>query len=199
MLTLENSRITAGLGIPSPCMKFVVCCKGEAVLARIIVFLLCLFLLAPASMFAQQPRAENFFPISVWYGGGKARAPMLERDPLMKVDAWRKDIAQIKKLGFNVIRVPMPGPIFDGKDVFRSYTNSLTVNGAAITPRYVTPGGSDIADRAGRYFDSSFRSKYEREVQGVYESYGYDFHWVDSDGMIYVGGAVHCTTMQVPR
>lgn len=55
-------------------------------------------------MFAQEPRAEDFFPISVWYGGGKARAPMLERDPLSKVEVWRKDIAQIKKLGFNSVR-----------------------------------------------------------------------------------------------
>ena len=29
---------------------------------------------------------------------------MLERDPLSKVDAWRKDIVQIKKLGFNTVR-----------------------------------------------------------------------------------------------
>jgi hypothetical protein len=63
MLTLENSRVTAGLGIPSPCMKFVVCCRGEACHARNNLFLLFLFLLAPASMFAQQPPAENIFPI----------------------------------------------------------------------------------------------------------------------------------------
>lgn len=55
---------------------------------------------------AAQPKkeAENFFPMSVWYGGGKARAPMLERDPALKEDAWRKDLAQIKKLGFNTVR-----------------------------------------------------------------------------------------------
>lgn len=48
--------------------------------------------------------AESFFPMSVWYGGGKARAPMLESNPLQKVDIWRKDIAQIKSLGFNTVR-----------------------------------------------------------------------------------------------
>jgi len=42
--------------------------------------------------------------MSVWYGGGKARAPMLERDPWSKVDVWRKDLAQIKQLGFNTVR-----------------------------------------------------------------------------------------------
>jgi hypothetical protein len=29
---------------------------------------------------AQNPRAEEFFPMAVWYSGGKARAPMLERN-----------------------------------------------------------------------------------------------------------------------
>src|SRR6185312_2564232 len=104
MLTLENSRRSAGLGMPSPATKFVVCRRGEACLARLVSVLLVLLFFVSANVFAQQPRAENFFPISVWYGGGKARAPMLERDPLSKVDAWRKDIAQIKKLGFNTVR-----------------------------------------------------------------------------------------------
>jgi beta-galactosidase len=48
--------------------------------------------------------AENFVPISVWYGGGKARAPMLERDPRAKKEIWRADLKQIKSLGFNTIR-----------------------------------------------------------------------------------------------
>ncbi len=48
--------------------------------------------------------AENFVPISVWYGGGKARAPMLERDPRAKQERWRSDLKQIKSLGFNTIR-----------------------------------------------------------------------------------------------
>jgi beta-galactosidase len=42
--------------------------------------------------------------MSVWYGGGKARAPMLEPDPLAKTEAWRHDLEQIRKLGFNAVR-----------------------------------------------------------------------------------------------
>lgn len=42
--------------------------------------------------------------MSVWYGGGKARAPMLERDPLSKADLWRKELAKIRELGFNTVR-----------------------------------------------------------------------------------------------
>lgn len=48
--------------------------------------------------------AESFVPIAVWYGGGKARAPMLERDPRAKKEVWRADVRQIKALGFNTIR-----------------------------------------------------------------------------------------------
>jgi beta-galactosidase len=46
----------------------------------------------------------RFFPVAVWYGGGKARAPMLERQARSKKETWRKDIQQIKALGFNTVR-----------------------------------------------------------------------------------------------
>ncbi len=46
----------------------------------------------------------DFFPMAVWYGGGKARAPMLERDARAKKEIWRNDIRQIKALGFNTVR-----------------------------------------------------------------------------------------------
>src|SRR5512133_137270 len=48
--------------------------------------------------------SAQFFPVAVWYGGGKARAPMLERDARAKKEIWRKDIRQIKALGFNTVR-----------------------------------------------------------------------------------------------
>ncbi|MFZ2493846.1 MAG: beta-galactosidase [Thermoanaerobaculia bacterium] len=43
-------------------------------------------------------------PISVWYGGGKVRAPMLEPDPVAQKDVWRKDLLSIKATGFDTIR-----------------------------------------------------------------------------------------------
>ena len=46
----------------------------------------------------------HFFPVAVWYGGGKARAPMLEADPRAKTESWRGDLRQIRSLGFNSIR-----------------------------------------------------------------------------------------------
>jgi beta-galactosidase len=48
--------------------------------------------------------AADFFPVAVWYGGGKARAPMLESGARAKKEIWRRDIRQIKALGFNAVR-----------------------------------------------------------------------------------------------
>jgi beta-galactosidase GanA len=48
--------------------------------------------------------AADFLPMAVWYGGGKARAPMLESGARAKKEIWRKDVRQIKALGFNTIR-----------------------------------------------------------------------------------------------
>ncbi|MBS1855174.1 MAG: beta-galactosidase [Acidobacteria bacterium] len=48
--------------------------------------------------------AADYFPMAVWYGGGKARAPMLESNPRAKKEVWRRDIRQIKALGFNTVR-----------------------------------------------------------------------------------------------
>jgi beta-galactosidase len=54
----------------------------------------------PSSLHAQ----ADFFPMAVWYGGGRARAPMLEPEARSKKEAWRQDLQQIKALGFNAVR-----------------------------------------------------------------------------------------------
>jgi beta-galactosidase len=48
--------------------------------------------------------AQEFFPFSVWYSGGTARAPMLSELTPASRNAWRKDLEQIKALGFNTVR-----------------------------------------------------------------------------------------------
>jgi beta-galactosidase len=63
--------------------------------------LFCLLLMLVAEFAAAQ---GPHFPMAVWYGGGKARAPMLESDPKSKAEVWRKDVRQIKALGFNTLR-----------------------------------------------------------------------------------------------
>ena len=79
---------------------------------------LLLFFASPleaAAVAARPP--DGVFPMAVWYGGGRARAPMLEADPHSKKEVWRRDLKQIKALGFNTIRSwvdwasgePLPG------------------------------------------------------------------------------------------
>jgi beta-galactosidase len=53
---------------------------------------------------AQPAPTARFFPMAVWYGGGTARPPMLERDARAKKETWRRDVRQIRALGFNTIR-----------------------------------------------------------------------------------------------
>ncbi len=61
--------------------------------------------LAIATPRAQTPApAPTTLPMAVWYGGGKARAPMLEPDARAKKKQWRADVRQIKTLGFNTVR-----------------------------------------------------------------------------------------------
>ncbi|HLF36180.1 MAG TPA: beta-galactosidase [Cyclobacteriaceae bacterium] len=46
----------------------------------------------------------DFFPVSVWYSGGKARAPMQSAITESSREEWKKDLEQIKGLGFNTVR-----------------------------------------------------------------------------------------------
>jgi beta-galactosidase len=47
---------------------------------------------------------DSFYPVGVWYGGGKARAPMLERLDSTSPERWGKDLDQIKAVGFNTVK-----------------------------------------------------------------------------------------------
>ena len=49
-------------------------------------------------------QASAFFPVSVWYSGGKARAPMLETIAPDSPRLWKEDLSKIKHLGFNAVR-----------------------------------------------------------------------------------------------
>lgn len=65
---------------------------------RLLGALLALSLLSPAVA------AQEFFPFAVWYSGGKSRAPMLSELTPASRSAWRHDLEQIKRLGFNTVR-----------------------------------------------------------------------------------------------
>jgi beta-galactosidase len=49
-------------------------------------------------------REPAFFPVAVWYSGGKARAPMLETISPHSAGLWKEDLSKIKDLGFNTVR-----------------------------------------------------------------------------------------------
>jgi beta-galactosidase len=53
---------------------------------------------------SQAANSQPFFPVSVWYSGGKARAPMLERITADSPRLWKEDLLKIKQLGFNTVR-----------------------------------------------------------------------------------------------
>jgi len=46
----------------------------------------------------------DFYPMAVWYGGGKARAPMLEPVDSSSAERWGKELDQIKAVGFNTVK-----------------------------------------------------------------------------------------------
>ena len=58
----------------------------------------------PAPQNASANRNDSFFPVAVWYGGGKVRAPMLERIDASSAQRWSKDLDQIKADGFNTVK-----------------------------------------------------------------------------------------------
>lgn len=69
------------------------------------VLLFCVLLAAePCAGASGLPSMPEPFPVAVWYGGGKARAPMLE--PLDSTSAvrWGKDLDNIKSVGFNTVK-----------------------------------------------------------------------------------------------
>ncbi len=62
-------------------------------------------LLPPQSDVAKSKGRETaFFPVAVWYSGGKARAPMLETITPDSAGLWEEDLSKIKQLGFNTVR-----------------------------------------------------------------------------------------------
>jgi agmatine/peptidylarginine deiminase len=113
------------------------------------------------------------------------------------LDARAQDLGN---LGFKIVRVPMPAPFFssDGFNLFRSYTNSLILNGRVFIPEYKKP--YNVLDGVdGEYIDAAYIDGYAREVERIHGSLGLEVKWIESDSLISKGGAVHCTTMQIAR
>ncbi|MGH9535390.1 MAG: beta-galactosidase [Terriglobales bacterium] len=52
----------------------------------------------------QTPANRDFFPVAVWYSGGKSRAPMVSRHPRRERQAWLRDLRTIRTTGFNTVK-----------------------------------------------------------------------------------------------
>jgi len=74
--------------------------KRVAAIAAIMLFVACLARAQGVERLAQPPDLM----VSVWYNGGKARAPMLSPITPNSREEWRRDLRQIKSLGFNTVR-----------------------------------------------------------------------------------------------
>ncbi|MBT8493116.1 MAG: agmatine deiminase family protein [Deltaproteobacteria bacterium] len=97
------------------------------------------------------------------------------------INAQRLDTAaaRLQAAGWQVTRLPMPSN--SGRQVWRTYTNGLAVNGAVLVPVYDESSASE--SQALNIFASAYP--------------GRTIIPVDSDEIIYWSGAIHCVTMTV--
>ncbi len=69
-----------------------------------VVVPVCFLLVAIFSCITAGATDKTTFPVAVWYSGGKARAPMLERVDATSAARWGKDLDAIKGAGFNAVK-----------------------------------------------------------------------------------------------
>lgn len=75
----------------------------DATMVGLITRLTLLWLIVQSVLTASPP-SDDFLPFSVWYAGGKARAPTLEPLDGASRLRWKRDLEQIRSLGFNTVR-----------------------------------------------------------------------------------------------
>lgn len=97
---------------------------------------------------------------------------------------------QLEAAGMKVERLPMPLPY---RNVFRTFANSILVNGRAIVPAFAKFGwGYD------EYPDAKLEPAYEAQVKKIYAKHGYETRFVNADGLMFNGGGFHCVLLQIP-
>jgi agmatine/peptidylarginine deiminase len=79
---------------------------------------------------------------------------------------------------FHIVRCPMPPYSFG----YKSYLNSLIINGKALVPIY------------NLTFDTQALAAYQEALGPDWEVIG-----IDCNSIYFAGGAIHCTTIGVPR
>jgi agmatine/peptidylarginine deiminase len=96
-----------------------------------------------------------------------------------------------------IVRIPLPLPLLmNDITFFRSYINSILVNGKVILPRFQR---LSLDDGIEEYPDRNLTDYYEKKVEKVYSEAGYKPVWVNADHLVIDGGTWHCLAAQVPR
>jgi len=100
------------------------------------------------------------FPVAVWYGGGKARAPMLEPIDSTSTARWGEDLDSIKSVGFNTVKCwvdwatvePKPGEFhFENLDLLMKLAQQRSLR---VIVQIYTDSAPDWVGQ--RYPDSRF-------------------------------------------
>src|SRR4029078_4786951 len=135
-----------------------------------------------------------FVPIGVWYAGGTTRAPMVSRNPAAEREAWGRDLAAIKSLGFNSVKTwgdwaaaePERGRYrFDALEQLLSLADEA---GLRVIVQIYTDAAPEWLGQ--RYPDSSFVSDQGARI-GSQASPGYclDHAGVRADMIAFIGAA----------
>ncbi|NLJ61561.1 MAG: cellulase family glycosylhydrolase [Firmicutes bacterium] len=76
----------------------------------------------------------RYFPMAVWYGGGKTRATMIRHPKAGAGDEWQRDLRRIKDCGFNTVKIwvdwaasePAPGEYcYEAQDLIMEIAREL--------------------------------------------------------------------------
>jgi agmatine/peptidylarginine deiminase len=137
---------------------------------------------APGVLLVNELDAATLKAAEVFYGAPHPDVLALKA----ALDAQATELAKY----FRIVRLPMPLPY---RGTFRTYSNAVLVNGTAIVPRYKRLGW-DYDD----YPDANEHPRYERAAGAVYAKFGFKSIFLDSDGLIFNGGALHCVMVPLP-
>ncbi|MFH1862368.1 MAG: agmatine deiminase family protein, partial [bacterium] len=97
--------------------------------------------------------------------------------------AYMATIPTVYGTPFRIVRCPMPPRTwYSGYYYYKSYLNSLLVNGKALVPTY------------NLELDAQALASYQEALGADWEVVG-----IFCAGIAYAGGAIHCTTIGVPR
>lgn len=123
--------------------------------------------------------------ILVGYSNASLGAEQREIDQLNRAAEVYRNSPKADGNKWNIIRIPMSFENYNDPDwgdyrVYYTHTNALLVNNYALIPFY------------GRGTDQKAKGVYEKALPE------YTVVGIDSNAFIPYGGAIHCTTMQIP-